>query len=437
MCHSSPTAQILGSLVTIAGSCFIAWHIYCFDKGRCLLYKRQDAFRWIIMWMLICSLVMFVTWNFILTWVKYTEYYAVIPLSTTTTEITPVPYQLWPTYKQNLVRADYHILSVAWALLLSIHAEETLYWAYLIGAIRSRNARSWLKSIHFKVWVLCCITVFAVLLGAAQIETQVLTKMEANIFMAGSIFAAILFLTSLWLFAVFPGFIAESRRQGANPEVIGRLQYFKELNTIRTFFRFIYAFCLLALSCDSFTKATKLNTTPYILFPLEKTQANSSRFALDALYTVGFFCVFTSTAISLMILLPRSMTSEAGVPKQANVFVQQHHPYQPQSSRTHKSVLPSNRDVPTADRYSTPWGILGERLNLEKTIIDEMESQENSFDLPFAAQPGSRRLEDQEAYPGAPRALKNFTSPLDINQPQGPIDLNIVVMTQTLVEKDS
>jgi hypothetical protein len=37
----------------------------------------------------------------------------------------------------------------------------------------------------------------------------------------------ILFLASLWLVIVFPGFIAESARQGANSEVISRLQYFK------------------------------------------------------------------------------------------------------------------------------------------------------------------------------------------------------------------
>lgn len=42
-----------------------------------------------------------------------------------------------------------------------------------------------------------------------------------------SIFAVILFLASLWLVIVFPGFIAESARQGANSEVISRLQYFK------------------------------------------------------------------------------------------------------------------------------------------------------------------------------------------------------------------
>jgi uncharacterized membrane protein YobD (UPF0266 family) len=46
--------------------------------------------------------------------------------------------------------------------------------------------------------------------GAAQINTTDLTKMEGNIFMAGSSFALILLITSLWLVAVFPGFIRQS-----------------------------------------------------------------------------------------------------------------------------------------------------------------------------------------------------------------------------------
>ena len=56
--------------------------------------------------------------------------------------------------------------------------------------------------------------------------------------------------------------IVPQRRQGANPEVLGRLQYFKELNVARTVFRFFYALSLLTLSIDAFTEHKYVNTTP-------------------------------------------------------------------------------------------------------------------------------------------------------------------------------
>ena len=46
MCHESPTASILTTLITSIGLTFIGWHIKAFDNGRCLLYTRRNAFRW-------------------------------------------------------------------------------------------------------------------------------------------------------------------------------------------------------------------------------------------------------------------------------------------------------------------------------------------------------------------------------------------------------
>ena len=46
MCHVSPTAQILGLLVTLIGGSFVVWHILCFDRGRCLIFSRRNMFRW-------------------------------------------------------------------------------------------------------------------------------------------------------------------------------------------------------------------------------------------------------------------------------------------------------------------------------------------------------------------------------------------------------
>jgi hypothetical protein len=46
MCHASPTAQLLNSLIAITFVIFLLWHIFKLDKGRTLVYTSKDAFRW-------------------------------------------------------------------------------------------------------------------------------------------------------------------------------------------------------------------------------------------------------------------------------------------------------------------------------------------------------------------------------------------------------
>ncbi|KAJ9095678.1 hypothetical protein QFC21_005550 [Naganishia friedmannii] len=89
---------------------------------------------------------------------------------------------------------------------------------------------------------------------------------------------------------------------------------------------------------------------------------------------------------SLVILLPRSMQDEAGYHKPANIFVRQ--AYQVTSAAAPGGLDTSNiANIPgssTAQSYraassgaapplaSSPWVILGERLNLEKDEVREL-----------------------------------------------------------------
>ncbi|ORX33973.1 hypothetical protein BD324DRAFT_637852 [Kockovaella imperatae] len=450
MCHTSPAASVLSLFVTVIGAIFVAWHIRSFDGGKCLLFTRRDAFRWgrsvrgrqgITDWssdiddvdgvaglrgfagQSIWLNVKFLTWCGIITWIKYQEAYGVIPVGPDEVEILPVPFQLWSATRQTLMRNGYHVMSVGWALMLAVHGEETLYWGYLINAIRSRNNESWFKSIYFKLWVAGSLAVICIMPAAGSIETKNIVKMENNIFLAGSVVAIINFVSSLWLIVVFPGFINESRKQGANPEVLGRLHYFKELNLARTVFRLLYSATLMALSVDGYTKHAFLNTTP---------------FWTDCLFVSAYFSAFISTCISLMILLPRSMTSEAGMGRTtAPVFVRQPAgPFGVRKVRRDDGASIRPRDL---ERQSNPWGALGERLNLDRADLEDLaesHSSADAFDLPFAAQPGSRMLRDgEEPKQNLPGQLKDFRGPLDVNRPQEPMDLNIVVTSTTVVDK--
>ncbi|KAK6903589.1 hypothetical protein I203_107094 [Kwoniella mangroviensis CBS 8507] len=455
MCHESPTAQFLGALATILGDAFLIWHLWKYDKFRCMIFNKRSAFRFIIVWMFIISALLFTAWNVILVWVKYTEYYAVVPISEHESEIMPVPFQLWEKSKQDYVRFSYQLLCVGWGIVLAIHSEETLYWAYLINAIRKRDNRHWFRSIWFKLWVLISVTVITVIPAIGNLETTNLIKMEANIFMAGSVLACLLFFMSLWLWLVFPGFVNESRRQGANADVMARLEYFKEMNGVRTLFRFLYVFCILTLSIDGQTKHKHVNTTP---------------FWLDLFFVCGLFFVFTSNGLSLMMLLPRNSHLE-DPSKTANVFIRQARP----SHRRDMRILPSSstigshkdddrdiyhRDIETAQRRSNPWGALGERLNIEKTRLsglDEVESGDavaialesdmhrernrtmdslnSRGDAPFAPTGGERMLRPDEGLDESPEVLSNFRSPADLARPVRPTEVNIVVTTSQVIEK--
>ena len=60
------------------------------------------------------------------------------------------------------------------------------------------------------------------------------------------------------------------------------------------------------------------------------------------------------------------------------------------------SLRPRDKDI---GRHSNAWGALGERLNLDRADLEDLaesHSSEDAFDLPFAAQPGSRMLREGE-----------------------------------------
>ncbi|WWC86771.1 uncharacterized protein L201_001650 [Kwoniella dendrophila CBS 6074] len=456
MCHESPTAQFIGSLANILGDVFLIWHLWKYDRCRCMLFNKRTAFRFVIVWMFILSAAMLTAWNIVLVWVKYSEYYAVVHITPTESKIVPVPYHLWEQHKQTKVRITYQLLSLAWGLITAIHAEEVLYWAYLINAIKKRDSIHWFKSIWFKVWVFMTIAVMAIFPAVANIEITNLVKMEANIFLCGSTFATVLFCMSLWLYIVFPQFVNQSRRQGANPEVLARLGYFQELNGIRTLFRLFYVICILTLAIDGHTKHKHVNTTP---------------FWTDLFFVGGMFSVFTSNGISLMILLPRNAISEA-TSKSTNVFIRPPRP--PQGQNMHMQALPSTTSIDTSqhkyedganfyqhDVESSPWGALGDRLNVEKDKIGELNDYDTTLadgslnkhknrttesfgsvpDMPFAPTGGERVLrpdDDIDALVATlnslPSALNNFRSPADFDTPIRPTEVNIVVTTEQVVE---
>lgn len=111
---------------------------------------------------------------------------------------------------------------------------------------------------------------------------------------------------------------------------------------------------------------------------------------VDAFYSVAIFCIFTSTLLSLFVLLPRGGGNHEalGVAKN-NVYVRApnlesyHGISGSRGSPSDAESLPSYR-APNNDH--DPWGVLGDRLHLEKEDVQELAAQHNQSDieLPFA-----------------------------------------------------
>ncbi|KAL7419427.1 hypothetical protein Q5752_006265 [Cryptotrichosporon argae] len=435
MCHQTPTSQLLALLVCVFGLTYNTYHIWRYDRFRCLRFTKRDAFRWLILQLLNLSTVLLLTWNLIMVWVKYSEWYTVIETSPTTMEILPLPHQLWSAQKASITRAAYQILAITWGILLTIHAEESLYWAYLIQAIRRRAPGTWFQSLQFKAWLVVSAFVLCLMIGGAQIETTDLLEMEANIFMIGSCFAAALFLSSIWLLLVFPRFIADSRRQGANPQVVGRLEYFRELNVVRTAFRMAYAVSFLMLAIDARTDSAYLN---------------NSAFWLECLYMTGIFSITASSTISTLIFLPITRTPDASATGRGAVFVRPAPHGKPH--RFSDKVGPhghggrglSDTDSDADTPQKAGWDLLGDRLRIDKDDVEDLVASQAggnnaAYDLPFAATPGTqvvRNSGDLLDFHQASNAINQFRSPLDVSRPNEPVNLNIVVVTNTVVEDD-
>lgn len=91
---------------------------------------------------------------------------------------------------------------------------------------------------------------------------------------------------SVGLCLIFPSFLTNVRRQGANAEVLERLHFFSEMNEIRTACRLVYSICFLIVSADAFTAEQRVN---------------KSRFWSDTLYLCGQLGLFCATCLSVVV----------------------------------------------------------------------------------------------------------------------------------------
>ncbi|WVQ81999.1 hypothetical protein IAT38_004126 [Cryptococcus sp. DSM 104549] len=320
------------ALVATTGLLFMIWHTWHYDRWRCMLYSKNDWFRAMMCHILMGSIGCLLVYTWIDVHVLYAEYWIYLP-ELDRTMVTP--FQLWTKKHYDLWKVSLWFITAGWGFLQGVHLEEFLYWGYLIKSINTPGGpqSSWLRSGFFKVWIGLFVACFALLVGSLNIERENLDMMRAYLFCVGSTLSIALASASIGLCIIFPKFLKNVRRQGASFEVLERLHFFAEMNELRTVCRVLYSIAFLILAADGLSKEQKIN---------------KNQFWEDTLYLIGQLGLFASTCLSVVILLPRNMSSESLPPSNVETF----HP-----------MVPYAR--PTPDGYSAKHFFeLGERLNV-------------------------------------------------------------------------
>ncbi|WWC63253.1 uncharacterized protein I303_105853 [Kwoniella dejecticola CBS 10117] len=439
------------ALVAMTGFIFMIWHTWHYDRWKCLLYSKDDWFRAVMCHILLGSIACLMVFTWIDVHVLYAEYYIYLPQ---TQQTIVAPWQLWTELHQKLYRISLYFMTAGWGFLQAIHLEEFLYWGYLIKSIKTPGGprSTWLKSGFFKVWIYLFFSSFALLIGSVHIETDNLDMMRAYLFVVGSSMSTLLALASGILCFIFPSFLRTVKQQGASFEVLERLHFFSEMNQIRTFCRVAYSAAILVLSVDGLTKSKTINKSP---------------FWHDVLYLIGQLALFAATCLSIVVLLPRNMTSESLPPPSKDTTFLPMAPYNPGPKSPRGRTLNADGTYPIKQFFE-----LGERLNVGPDALGGINSgyphsphphphgvgrnhQGEKYEmskLPEGSSSNSKSSEMESApftevmdrtkkarlseFPTLPNVVSKFKSPFETAQPKTKGPTQVLVTSHTVVEEN-
>ncbi|WVW85657.1 hypothetical protein I302_107695 [Kwoniella bestiolae CBS 10118] len=420
------------ALVAMTGFLFMIWHTWHYDRFRCLLYSKEEWFRAVMCHILLGSLACLMVYTWICVHVTYAEYYIYLPQ---TRQTIVAPWQLWTDLHQDLYRISLYFMTAGWGFLQAIHLEEFLYWGYLIKSIKTPGGpkSTWLKSGFFKLWICLFVSSFALLVGAVHIETENLDMMRAYLFVVGSVMSTFLALASVVLCVIFPSFLRTVKRQGAGYEVLERLHFFREMNEIRTFCRVAYSVAILILSVDGLTEGKTIN---------------KSGFWHDLLYLVGQLALFAATCLSIVVLLPRNMTSESLPPHGKDQTFLPMAPYKragPKETDGYSikqfyelgerlNVGPDAITSGYPNPNPTPHG--GEKIEMSLTPAKPSTSSHSGMeDAPFTEIADRTRKARLSEFPNLPSVVSKFRSPFETSQPKAKGATQVFVTSHTVVEE--
>lgn len=295
MSSGSPSVYLLWAVLASLFQGFLILHLWVYDRFACVKWdhgRQPGAFKRVMTYSYLAAVPLLLLFSVIFTVLKYKAGYIYIPALQT---VMPAPMQLWDESNTRWVLPLYFILSFAWAFEIITHLEELTFWLFLLH--QGPSKRNWFYSWEFRTWYLGSMVAFlgmplTVLIRRSNLETCI-----AWIFLAGSSAGSFTTLCFIYVLARFPSFIRHVKSEGAEPDVVVRLTTFYQLNLLRVVFRVCFNLPLLVSGLDGVRGSHSIVM---------------NFFWGDFLLMIGGIGCFVSSAITLLIFFPRSITQESG-----------------------------------------------------------------------------------------------------------------------------
>ncbi|KAJ3912278.1 hypothetical protein F5877DRAFT_26255, partial [Lentinula edodes] len=308
----SPSTYLLWSILACLFEGFLVAHLYSYDKFQCVKWgsgRQPGAFKRIMTYSYLATVPLLMVYSLTMTVLSYQQgallsSFALPP--TNTYVVLAIPFSSWTHTARKRLLPLFFVLASAWALELVTHLEELTFWLFLLH--QGPHKRDWFKSWEFRVWYLGSVIAILGMPLTVIIKRANLDLCFAWIFLAGSAAGLATTLCFMYVLVRFPGFIRRVKFEGAEPEVVVRLTIFYQLNITRMIFRFMFHFPLLILALDAVQGPHDIIAKQYVF-------KNPFLPRLDPSYLLvmlgGIGC-FVSSAITLFIFFPRSITREIG-----------------------------------------------------------------------------------------------------------------------------
>ncbi|KAH7871932.1 hypothetical protein F5051DRAFT_395862 [Lentinula edodes] len=290
----SPSTYLLWSILACLFEGFLVAHLYSYDKFQCVKWgsgRQPGAFKRIMTYSYLATVPLLMVYSLTMTVLSYQQGF----LITADGKVLAIPFSSWTHTARKRLLPLFFVLASAWALELVTHLEELTFWLFLLH--QGPHKRDWFKSWEFRVWYLGSVIAILGMPLTVIIKRANLDLCFAWIFLAGSAAGLATTLCFMYVLVRFPGFIRRVKFEGAEPEVVVRLTIFYQLNITRMIFRFMFHFPLLILALDAVQG-------PHDII--------AKQAASDLLVMLGGIGCFVSSAITLFIFFPRSITREIG-----------------------------------------------------------------------------------------------------------------------------
>ncbi|KAJ7188995.1 hypothetical protein C8R46DRAFT_1056360 [Mycena filopes] len=394
MSNGSPSAYLLWALLAVSFFTFMLIHLWSYDKFKCLRWdsgRQPGAFKRVMTYSYFATVPLLMVFSVGIAALKYQEGSAVFPDGT----IMPRPFGEWQADHLHWILPLYFVLSIAWSLELVTHLEELTFWLFLLH--QGPRKREWFHSWEFRAWYIGSIMAILGMPLTTLMKRHNLETCGAWIFVAGSSAGTLTTVCFLYVLGNFPGFIRSVKAEGAEPDVVVRLATFYHLNCIRVVFRFLFTVPLLVLGLDGLVDKSHVVV--------------ASNFWSDILLMMGGIGCFISSAITMLVFFPRSMTSESGYKAHALS----------QNSKANAAAAAAT-ELPDYERHATPLPSPKSMTSIQRAQMQEFQFPDQQFQFPDQRRPELRYQSpdhDSELYVPADDEEANYPNALH-QQPYSP-----------------